>query len=141
MPAMQEDNVAPSSASHTSVSPDPNADEMDTTEDATSVNKRIRLPPIVDFTGFRPDGTSRPTTDPSAYKDAGGGMRGSPAMSAYHYLPQSESIRQDQGQQAHLPAQDDERRRQDRLQVLMREAELMRAALRAKEREIDELER
>ena len=141
---------APSSASHTSVSPDPQADMMDMTPE-TSQSKRIRLPPIVDFTGFRPDGTARTTTDPSAYKDAGGGMRHSStvhASSGYAvHQPPPQSLHSgswEPAQQPFLPsltAQDEDVRRNERLALLMREAEQMRAALRAKEREIDALER
>lgn len=138
---------APSNASHTSVSPDPQADQMDISE-PSSTAKRIRLPPIVDFTGYRPDG-ARTTTDPSAYKDAGGGVRLSPAPS-HHYSPQqrmSTSVRAEanhvppNGLAAPLSQEEVDRRRNERRLLLMREAEEMRAALRAKEREIDELER
>lgn len=142
---------APSSASHTSVSPEPQADAIDITS-GSSQAKRIRLPPIVDFTGFQPDGTARTITDPSAYKDAGGGMRHSPAMHSsqgYAMQPQAPHSSSHAGrlaptQQTFVPSaspQDDEGRRNERLALLMREAEQMRAALRAKEREIDALER
>jgi len=150
VPASGE-NDAPSSASHTSVSPDRQVDPMDTTPESPQP-KRIRLPPIVDFTGFRPDGSARTTTDPSAYKDAGGGMRRSPMQPSQGYSmhPQpaqllAQSGRMGSGQQAFASSsfttQDDEARRDARLALLMREAEQMRAALRAKEREIDALER
>lgn len=150
VPASGE-NDAPSSASHKSVSPDPQADSMDTTPESSQA-KRIRLPPIVDFTGFRPDGSARTTTDPSAYKDAGGGMRHSPMepSQAYSMHPQSAQLsghsgRMEAGQQvfssSSFNTQDEEGRRKERLALLMREAEQMRAALRAKEREIDALER
>ena len=147
------DKDTPSNASYTSVSPDPQADAMDITSEPSQA-KRIRLPPIVDFTGFRIDATTRTTTDPSAYKDAGGGMRRSPAvhpaqayaMQSQAPHPSTQSGRQDPAQQAYTPpppfsAQDEGERRNERLALLMREAEQMRAALRAKEREIDALER
>lgn len=152
VPASGEGDT-PSGASHTSVSPDPQADAMDMTSEPSQA-KRIRLPPIVDFTGFRPDGTARTTTDPSAYKDAGGGMRRSPAMhpsQGYAMHPEAPHPlahpgRLDPAQQSYasspsFTAQDEDGRRNERLALLMREAEQMRAALRAKEREIDALER
>lgn len=151
VPAAADGDIVPSGLSNTSVSPEPQYDEMDMTSDSGSAAKRIRLPPIVDFTGFRPDGTIRPTTDPSGYKDAGGGIRRSPVTSnqafnnhnsrpspVFHGKPDTSP------RAAHSaigPVQDDEQRRNERRAILMREAEIMRAALRAKEREIDDLER
>jgi len=148
VPASGEGDV-PSGASHTSVSPDPQTDAMDISSEPSQA-KRIRLPPIVDFTGFQPDGTGRATTDPSAYKDARDGMRHSPATHApqgYATQPQGPHSlahpgRPDSAQQGlSFAPQDEERKRNERLASLMREAEQMRAALRAKEREIDALER
>lgn len=142
--ASEADVAASSAASHTSVSPDPQAvEEMDLSGEP-SASKRIRLPPIVDFTGFRPDGTARATTEPSAYRHAGGGIQYSSATqdpTVMRYSPRPPPLLQPQIDQRQNFAQDDDRRREDRLATLMREAELMRAALRAKEREIDELER
>lgn len=150
VPAATEGEVGPSGASNMSVSPEPQYDEMDVSESGSAA-KRIRLPPIVDFTGFRPDGSVRPTTDPSGYKDAGGGIRRSPATSTQSFSnhgsrpsPAFRSQPDASPQLGHssLPtAQDEEQRRNERRATLMREAEIMRAALRAKEREIDELER
>ncbi|KAJ9654383.1 GATA type transcriptional activator of nitrogen-regulated proteins [Neophaeococcomyces mojaviensis] len=153
VPASLEGEPRPPSESQASVSPDPQAEDVEAPE-TPSAAKRIRLPPVIDFTGFRPDGSSRITTDPSAYKDAGGGMRSS---AGYSHLSQptghtAEGMRLDssfsqsqQDQMASLSAvavtQEEQRRREERRTNLMREAELMRAALRAKEREIDELER
>lgn len=125
VPATTED--IPSSASHISTSPDPQEMEID------SASKRIRLPPIVDFTGYRPDAR---TTDPGAYKDAAPGPRISPAPS--QYSPQITPV----DHRVPVPSvQELEARRNERRYLLMRQAEEMRAALRAKEREIDELER
>lgn len=151
VPAAIEGEVAPSGASNTSVSPEPQYDDMDISSESGSAAKRIRLPPIVDFTGFRPDGSMRPTTDPSGYKDAGGGIRRSPVASTQsfgnhgsHPSPVFRGQRDASPQAGHsslATAQDQEQRRNERRATLMREAEIMRAALRAKEREIDELER
>ena len=116
----------PSNAGHISTSPDPQEMDID------SATKRIRLPPIIDFTGYRPDVR---TSDPSAYRDATPGVRLSPGPS---YPPQMGPV----DQRVPVPTvQELEARRNERRYLLMREAEEMRAALRAKEREIDELER
>lgn len=151
VPAAIEGEAAPSGASNASVSPEPQYDDMDISSESGSAAKRIRLPPIVDFTGFRPDGSIRPTTDPSGYKDAGGGIRRSPATSvqsfANHSTRPSPAFRgqpdgsPQAGHSSLATAQDHEQRRNERRATLMREAEIMRAALRAKEREIDDLER
>lgn len=146
VPAHGEGDNAASGASHTSVSPDPQADEMDVSPEATTANKRMRLPPIVDFTGYQPDGTIRQTTDPSAYKDIGATRR-SPLIGSndlYMHPPQARpdpTLASQRRQSVSLSAEEQHRRKEERRAVLMREAELMRAALRAKEREIDELER
>ncbi|KAK5077898.1 GATA type transcriptional activator of nitrogen-regulated proteins [Lithohypha guttulata] len=151
VPASAEGDVPPSNASHTSVSPDPHTEDMDITSEPSSAPKRIRLPPIVDFTGFQPDGSSRTTTDPSAYKDAGTGIRISPMPPNQGYTrhsPRPMHVSQAQPDSlsrqlasSSVTTQDGEEIRTERRTTLMREAELMRAALRAKEREIDELER
>ena len=150
VPAFTESEAVPSNASHTSVSPDPQYSETDVLSDNGSAAKRIRLPPIVDFTGFQPDGSIRPTTDPSGYKDAGGGIRRSPNVSTQTFSAQVARASPVFGSQPEsdasvvpliVTAENQERRRNDRRAVLMREAEIMRAALRAKEREIDDLER
>lgn len=136
------DAAASSAASHTSVSPDPQAVEKMDLSGESSASKRIRLPPIVDFTGFRPDGSSRATTDPSAYSHAGGGGRipaADPTLA--RYSPRPPQPLQSQIELHPHQGFHQDGRREERLATLMREAELMRAALRAKEREIDELER
>lgn len=140
----EAENIA-SGASHTSVSPDPQVDDMDVSPESATANKRIRLPPIVDFTGFQPDGTVRQTTDPSAYKDMGTARR-SPLVGQSEAFMHPSQTRPDptlmnqQRQLASTPVEE-HRRKEERRATLMREAEIMRAALRAKEREIDELER
>jgi len=155
VPASTEGEPRLSSESHASVSPDPRPEDVEMTE-APSATKRIRLPPVIDFTGFRPDGTSRMTTDPSAYKDAGGGTRlpatgyshlspitGPPADSSQLDTSNSHFYQQNQlpGLSAAAGTHEEQWRREERRANLMREAEVMRAALRAKEREIDELEK
>lgn len=144
VPAQGEGETITSGASHTSVSPDPHADEMDTSPSSGSVNKRIRLPPIVDFTGFQPDGSVRQPTDPGAYKDMSASRR-SPLVGSSDMYMQPPQTRSNQPlitqHRQSVSGEEPHGRKEERRAVLMREAELMRAALRAKEREIDELER
>lgn len=143
-----------------STSPEPPSQDVEMS-DSAAPQKRIRLPPIVDFTGFRPDRPLAATSDPSAYKDMGG-RRASPARHMagdFTLQPPLTGSAADQSRidSIHLPprnstreldrlppiagSSDKERSREDRRAQLMREAEIMRAQLRAKEREIDELER
>lgn len=147
VPAHGEAETVASSASHTSLSPEPPADEMDVSSASSSTNKRIRLPPIVDFTGFQPDGTMRQPSDPSAYKDLGSSKRPPLVVEPEPYSPLHPSYGRGDptlaGPQRQVTgaSAEEHQRKEERRATLMREAELMRAALRAKEREIDELER
>lgn len=147
VPAQGEGEALASGASHTSVSPDPQADDIDESPESTLSNKRMRLPPIVDFTGYQPDGTVRQTTDPSAYKDIGAARRSPLVAQSEPYAPihppqaRSDPTLMNQQRAISGTPAEDHWRKEERRATLMREAELMRAALRAKEREIDELER
>lgn len=184
---------SPTQHTASSVSPDPMMDDETAYEGSSSL-KRVRLPPIIDFTGYRPDEpfANTTTSDPAAYKDFGtsrrspishrqhvGGddfvmkaqlaaaaaadsmqldsalIRGPNKQSqqsqqshdSQHDVPASEQPQQQQQQQQQtsppstMTAEERERWRNERRAVLMREAEVMRAALRAKEREIDDLEK
>lgn len=167
VPAYPEAPVTIGSPSETPVStgsPDPMIEDIDTGSEPSSSAKRMRLPPIIDFTGYRPDLT---TSDPAAYKEVNLPRR-SPLLSAAP-LSRAQPATEDYAMQAQLAAaaatdgmqldpalnlppyhsrtspttstDDNERLKTERRATLMREAEVMRAALRAKEREIDELER
>lgn len=158
MPANSENETGQAADSQPSASPEPAQLTDRSPESAVSV-KRMRLPPIVDFTGFRPDGVQHVTSDPAAYRDLGGTRRSPVASSTSHHPSPSQVSGHSAGGAPRIdPAlhtqgppssstthaatvQDEEQRKHDRRATLMREAELMRAALRAKEREIDELER
>lgn len=139
--------------------------------DSTQNLKRVRLPPIVDFTGYRPD-----TSNPAAYKESVNprrspvlsGARGSlispsaedytaqiaaAAAAADHMQvdpvllsssqqrarPEYVSLQPSPAPSPSLSSEGRERWKTERRLTLMREAEMMRAALRQKEREIDEL--
>ncbi|KAH0844422.1 GATA factor SREP [Fonsecaea pedrosoi] len=139
---------------HPSTSPEP-ALPADAREpiaiDNSPAPKRRRPPPTVDYTGYVPQ-THMDEAPQDANEDyasrlqraaiAAGGMQLDPA------LVEAGRRRQEQDATTAQPSEDNENEmnerdravwRAERRAQLMREAEVMRAALRAKEREIDDL--
>lgn len=167
VPAYPDQNARADSPSQGGNSPvSPHEDQMEPSvemNEATQSVKRVRLPPIVDFTGYRPD-----TTNPAAYKEVlkprqspnaptFPGPSLAPTSEDYAIQAQLAAAAASDGMQLDpalrprlnqqppqmpspsLAAESRERWKAERRLTLMREAEMMRAALRQKEREIDEL--
>jgi len=143
----------------TSTSPEPSSPlAIEGGQDSTQVTpapKRKRPPPTVDYTGYVPDSarsdlqgeTQRLAEDFTVQARlaaaAAEGMQLDPALAgAGHHDRRSDvpPIRLNEMQDiTNLSPRHAEQLRNDRRTQLMREAEEMRAALRAKEREIDDL--
>jgi len=143
-----------------SMSPEPTSPEQDGQQesaDSTPAPKRRRPPPTVDYTGYVPE---NPTTDgpSSAQKSpedytvqlqlaaaAAEGIHLDPALVNASRGQREPDATTPQGRDTAANTnttatdQDREHSRSERRAQLMREAEVMRAALRAKEREIDDL--
>ncbi|KIW64313.1 hypothetical protein PV04_09257 [Phialophora macrospora] len=149
------DAPRPATQQPASASPEPTAltpDEHQVPSDSSPATKRRRQTPTVDYTGYVPQSslsegptTSQDTSDHYAMRlqraaAAAGGMQLDPALleagrrRQEQDATQSESRADDADAEQERAALKAERRAQ-----LMREAEVMRAALRAKEREIDDL--
>lgn len=120
--------------------------------DSSPAPKRRRPPPTVDYTGYVPQSSlseappsSQDTTDQYAIHlqraaEAAGGMQLDPALLEAGRRRQEQDATQSEERTSNDNAeQEHTARRVDRRAQLMREAEMMRAALRAKEREIDDL--
>jgi hypothetical protein len=131
------------------MSPDVEGQQQEST-DHSPAPKRRRLPPTVDYTGYVPQDTTEDTARPAqrptdeytlqaqlAAVAAAEGMRLDPALINAGRQPRPVEQAVDDAGQA--TSQETEYLREERRAQLMREAEVMRAALRAKEREIDEL--
>lgn len=139
-----------------STSPEPVSPEQQSQHedrDTTPAPKRKRAPPTVDYTGYVPQS---PTSDTSRQPQktaedytvqlqlaaaAAEGMQLDPAL-----VDASRGGRRELDNRMSQPTETregdstvEEDRRAERRAQLMREAEVMRAALRAKEREIDDL--
>ena len=142
----------------TSLSPEPTSPGIDSAQESTQntpATKRKRLPPTVDYTGYVPDSvrnegqgeTQRRNDDFTVQARlaaaAAEGMQLDPALvGAGHHDRRSEltPLRPNERPEVSPSSnQQTERVRNERRTQLMREAEEMRAALRAKEREIDDL--
>lgn len=142
-----------------SISPEPASPELEDLQDSTPNSpaaKRKRLPPTVDYTGYIPEASAaiRPVSPHKHAEDfavqaqlaaaAAEGMQLDPALvnSPHRHrgieLPPIRELHRsiETATSGHLRG---ELLRGDRRAQLMREAEEMRAALRAKEREIDDL--
>ena len=118
----------PPSQPATSTSPEPVSEREEKGEANTEAPaaKRRRPPPSIDFTGYDP-GTTNAEDGPSNISD---------------YARQAELAAAAAHQNRIRPSSDgddDDRSKLERREALLREAEAMRAALRAKEREIDDL--
>ncbi|KAI1611122.1 GATA-binding protein [Exophiala viscosa] len=143
------------SQTNVSVSPEPVSPTQDTQQESSDnapPAKRRRPPPEVDYTGYVPEPTNgdAKASIPRSIDDytvqaqlaaaAAEGMQLDPALTDAG-RPRQEGDTAE-GEQTGAPAnaeEDQEGFRTERRTQLMREAEVMRAALRAKEREIDEL--
>lgn len=142
---------APSSQKTVSISPEPVSPEQAVYQDSVDASpapKRRRPPPTVDYTGYVPETASSDTQQttprpPEEYRvqvqlaaAASEGMHLDPALTDTGRRSQDREV-------GHSVVADSERDqellRAERRAQLMREAEVMRAALRAKEREIDDL--
>lgn len=142
---------ATSSQKTVSTSPEPVSPEQAVYQesvDASPAPKRRRPPPTVDYTGYVPEAASSHAQQstprpPEEYRvqaqlaaAATEGMHLDPALSDTGRRSQEQEV-------GHSVTANSERDqdllRADRRAQLMREAEVMRAALRAKEREIDDL--
>lgn len=139
-----------------STSPEPNAsaqDEQQADGDSSPAPKRRRQPPSVDYTGYVPQASLSETTYASRDRAAqfssqlqqaaaaAEDMQLDPALLEAGRRRQEEdasTARHHEGALENAAAQQGVLRNERRAQ-LMREAEVMRAALRAKEREIDDL--
>jgi GATA-binding protein, other eukaryote len=138
----------PATMKPSSLSPEPTAlaaDDQQMPSDNSPAPKRRRPPPTVDYTGYVPQSSlneASPTSpdDTSHYSvhlqraaAAAGNVQLDPAL--------LEAGRRRQEQDATQPQETTNGAawKADRRTQLMREAEVMRAALRAKEREIDDL--
>lgn len=151
-------SVAAESQQAVSTSPEPVSPEKEgrqTPTESTPTAKRRRSPPTVDYTGYVPESSARdaPQSTQKAAEDytvqaqlaaaAAEGMRLDPAL--------VDASRRQREQDANMTREPEFRTggttvepdrgnwRAERRAQLMREAEVMRAALRAKEREIDDL--
>lgn len=143
----------------TSMSPEPPSPlAIDSGQESTQVtpaSKRKRPPPTVDYTGYVPDNarndgqgeTQRLSEDFAVQAQlaaaAAEGMQLDPALAGAGHHDRSSDVSpirpSERPDITNLSPQHTERLRNDRRTQLMREAEEMRAALRAKEREIDDL--
>ena len=137
-----------------SASPEPTSsvpDEQPLAADSSPAPKRRRQPPSIDYTGYMPQtGVSEPSPTPQDTPDhyavqlqraaaAAGGMQLDPALLEAGRRGQEQDATQPENQTSSNAEQERATLRVDRRAQLMREAEVMRAALRAKEREIDDL--
>lgn len=137
------------SQANVSTSPEPvspTQEPQQESNDGAPAPKRRRPPPTVDYTGYVPEYTSgnaeasipRPIDDYTVQAQlaaaAAEGMQLDPALTDAGRPQQEEAAADTTDDEVKREALRAERRTQ-----LMREAEVMRAALRAKEREIDEL--
>lgn len=135
----------------TSTSPEPTVsapDEQHMASDTSPAAKRRRPPPTVDYTGYVPqtslneaapisqESTDHVTVQLQRAAAAAGGMELDPALVEAGRRRREHDATA--GQQSEDNANGSAWRAERRAQ-LMREAEVMRAALRAKEREIDDL--
>jgi hypothetical protein len=114
----------------TSTSPEPSSEREESGEadPQPPSAKRQRPPPSIDFTGFDP-------TTPDAGKTQ--------SAEAADYARQAQIVAAATaaiGRHSYPEHTEAERKRIDRREALLREAELMRAALKAKEKEIDEMQ-
>lgn len=142
----------------TSISPEPTSPGIDSGQDSTQVtpaSKRKRPPPTVDYTGYVPDGARNDGhADPQRLAEdftvqaqlaaaAAEGMQLDPALVGTGNHDRRSALSpnrpNERSEITNSSNQHTERIRNDRRTQLMREAEEMRAALRAKEREIDDL--
>jgi len=146
-----------------SITPEPGSPDQDGQQDPGEhppATKRKRSPPTVDYTGYVPDppSDSRPPSAPQAQTASSASSDDFAAQVRLAAAAATEGMQLDPalldgGRQQHeaqrrelqreSPGNHDaggrDRGRTERRAQLMREAEEMRAALRAKEREIDEL--
>lgn len=146
------------SQANVSTSPEPvspTQEPQQESNDGAPAPKRRRPPPTVDYTGYVPESTSgnaeasipRPIDDYTVQAQlaaaAAEGMQLDPALTDAGRPQQEEAAAEDPKDRTAADTTDDEVKREalraERRTQLMREAEVMRAALRAKEREIDEL--
>jgi len=140
----------------TSVSPDPPSSASDGQDmgNATPAPKRKRQFLNVDFSGYRPDASERDPVLGDGGRDAVAERSPAASSTGEDFTIQAQlaaaaaegmqldpALLQSGRSTSRQPDNDaeGERLRPDRRAQLMREAEEMRAALRAKEREIDEL--
>ncbi|OCT44982.1 GATA factor SREP [Cladophialophora carrionii] len=149
------DAPRPATQQPASASPEPTAsaaEEHQVSSDSSPALKRRRQPPTVDYTGYVPQSslsegppTSQDTSDQYAINlqraaAAAGGMQLDPALLEAGRRRQEQDATHSEAR-ADGAGSEEERGalRAERRAQLMREAEVMRAALRAKEREIDDL--
>ncbi|RVX70759.1 hypothetical protein B0A52_05410 [Exophiala mesophila] len=141
-------------AGTSSISPEPPSPELEEMQDSTPstpASKRKRLPPTVDYTGYIPE-SSASIRQPSPHKHAedfavqaqlaaaaAEGMQLDPALVNTPHRHRGIELPPIRELQRSIEASTPPHLRGDRRAQLMREAEEMRAALRAKEREIDDL--
>ena len=138
-----------------STTPEPTTsapDEQELPSDSSPAPKRKRPPPTVDFTGYVPQSSLNEVQTPFENMSdqytmhlqraaaAAEDMQLDPALLEAGRRRQEQDANQS-GEHANGTNLEEERakRRTERRTQLMREAEVMRAALRAKEREIDDL--
>lgn len=143
--------AAPTTAS---ISPEPTSPELEGQQESNSNTpgpKRKRLPPTVDYTGYIPEEqTANKQTSPRKAADdfavqaqlaaaAAEGMQLDPALIDNGHRQRGIELPPIRELERSIDPSMGEHLRGDRRAQLMREAEEMRAALRAKEREIDDL--
>lgn len=128
------------------------ADSTEQTQPANTENaaRRQRLPPTVDFTGYRPEHrnqtppeTGTEDTDneniPHTADCEDDKVRQVLAAAAAQGMQLDPALLQAEGKDAQAAMQYRDPRQAEKRAQLVREVEEMRAALRAKEREIEEL--
>lgn len=129
---------APRSQPATSASPEPlsDADEQTETTSEGPATKRRRPPPPIDFTDYDPGATTKDDAQSSARDQA--------AVADYARQAQLAAAAAEHGRVDLALREgsnaDADRKKMERRAQLLREAEAMRAALRAKEKEIDDLQ-
>lgn len=152
VPSYSDNMVVHTSAPYTN---SPEQSMSGSTEQMHSTNTenpapKTRPPPTVDFTGYRPekrhDTPPEPPAEDAAERDTShpvdtddDKVRRVLAAAAAQGMQLDPALLHAEGENAQTASQDHNQRQAEKKAQLVREAEEMRVALRAKEREIDEL--